>query len=61
MAMMNGMSSGGMAGMQGDASMREQMMEKRMGMMQSMMQSMCSILHPVPAAARPASKAQGKL
>ena len=46
MAMMGGMGSGGMAGMQGkspmagDVATRQQMMEKRMEMMQSMMQMM---------------------
>ena len=46
MAMMGGMGSGGMAGMQGkspmagDMATRQQMMEKRMEMMQSMMQMM---------------------
>ncbi len=49
MAMMNGMSSGGTAGMQGDAATRSQMMEKRMQMMQSMMQMMMDRLPAAPA------------
>ncbi len=40
MTMMSGMSSGGMANMQGDMSARHQMMEKRMEMMEAMMQMM---------------------
>ena len=40
MAMMNGMSPGGMAGMPKDMATRQQMMEKHMEMMQSMMQMM---------------------
>ena len=49
MAMMNGMSPGGMAGMQGDAATRNQMMEKRMEMMESMMQMMMDRLPAAPA------------
>ncbi len=48
MAMMKGMSSGGTAGMQGDAATRSQMMEKRMEMMQSMMQMMMDRLPAAP-------------
>ena len=49
MAMMSGMSSGAMAGMPGDANMRNQMMEKRMDMMQTMMQMMMDRLPAAPA------------
>jgi hypothetical protein len=52
MAMMNGMSPGGMSGMSGvpkDMATRQQMMEKHMEMMQSMMQMMMDRLPPVPA------------
>jgi hypothetical protein len=49
MAMMNGTSPGGMAGMQGDAATRNQMMEKRMEMMESMMQMMMDRLPAAPA------------
>jgi hypothetical protein len=49
MAMMNEMSSGGMAGMQGDATTRSQTMEKRMEMMESMMQMMMDRLPAAPA------------
>ena len=49
MTMMNGMSSGGMAGMQGDAATRNQMMEKRMEMMESTMQMMMDRLPAAPA------------
>lgn len=55
MAMMKGMSPGGMAGMagmagmKGDVSARHQMMEKRMEMMESMMQMMMDRLPAVPA------------
>ncbi len=49
MAMMSGMSSGGMAGMQGDMAGRHQMMGKRMEMMESMMQMMMDRLPAVPA------------
>ena len=40
MAMINGMPSGGMAGMKGDMGAHHQMMEGRMKMMQTMMQMM---------------------
>lgn len=49
MAMMNGMSPGGMPGMPKDMASRQQMMEKHMEMMQSMMQMMMDRLPPVPA------------
>jgi len=58
MAMMNGMSGGGMAGMgsgkdmkgmKGDMPAQHQMMEKRMEMMQTMMQMMMDRLPEVPA------------
>ncbi len=49
MAMMNGMSQGGKASMQGDAPARMQMMEKRMEVMQSMMQMMMDRLAAAPA------------
>ena len=49
MAMMNGMSPAGMAGMPKDMATRQQMMEKRMEMMQSMMQMMMDRLPPSPA------------
>jgi hypothetical protein len=55
MAMMGGMGSGGMAGMQGhspmtgDMSARQQMMEKRMDMMQSMMQMMMDRMPQAPS------------
>ena len=49
MTMMSGMSSGGMAGMQGDMSTRHQMMEKRMEMMESMMQMMMDRMPVTPA------------
>jgi len=49
MAMMNGMSSGGMGSMQGDMSMRHQTMEKRMEMMQTMMQMMMDRLPATPS------------
>ena len=49
MAMMNGMSSGGMSSMPKDMATRQQMMEKHMEVMQSMMQMMMDRLPPVPA------------
>jgi hypothetical protein len=55
MAMMGGMGSGGMAGMQGnsptagDMAARQQMMEKRMEMMQSMMQMMMDRMPQAPS------------
>ena len=49
MAMMNGMSPGGMSGMPKDMASRQQMMEKHMEMMQSMMQMMMDRLPPPPA------------
>ena len=55
MAMMGGMGSGGMAGMQGkspmagDMAARHQMMEKRMEMMQSMMQMMMDRMPQAPS------------
>jgi hypothetical protein len=49
LAMMNGMSSGGMSGMPKDMATRHQMMEKHMEMMHSMMQMMMDRLPPVPA------------
>ena len=49
MAMMNGMSPGGMSGMPKDMASRQQMMEKHMQMMQSMMQMMMDRLPPSPA------------
>jgi hypothetical protein len=55
MAMMGGMGSGGMAGMQGKSPMagemgpRQQMMEKRMDMMQSMMQMMMDRMAQAPS------------
>ena len=55
MAMMGGMGSGGMAGMQGKSPMagdmvvRQQMMEKRMEMMQSMMQMMMDRMSQAPS------------
>ena len=49
MAMMNGMSPGGMGAMKGDMATRQQMMEKRMEMMQSMMQMMMDRTPAVPA------------
>ena len=49
MTMMSGMSSGGMAGMQGDMTARHQMMEKRMEMMESMLQMMMDRMPAVPA------------
>ena len=48
MAMMKDMSSGGMAGMKGDASARHQMMEKRMEMMEAMMQMTMDRLPAAP-------------
>lgn len=48
MAMMKGMSPDGMAGMQGDATARSQMMEKRMEMMESMMQMMMDRMPAAP-------------
>ena len=48
MAMMHGMSPGGMSGMPKDMAARQQMMEKHMEMMQSMMQMMMDRLPPVP-------------
>ena len=48
MAMMNGMSSGGMGAMRGGTSERQQIVEKRMEMMQSMMQMMMDRLPAVP-------------
>ena len=48
MAMMNGMSSGGMGAMKSDPAARQQMMEKHMEMMQSMMQMMMDRLPAVP-------------
>lgn len=57
MTMMKGMSSGGMAGMQGDMAMKKgsgsgmshDMMEKRMDMMQAMMQMMMDRMPQAPA------------
>jgi hypothetical protein len=52
MAMMEGMSGGGMKGMQGmtgDMGARQQMMEKRMEMMQSMMKMMMDRMPAAPA------------
>ena len=49
MAMMNGMSPGGMGAMKGDMATRQQMMEKHMEMMQSMMQMMMDRTPAVPA------------
>jgi hypothetical protein len=53
LAMMNGMSSGGMGGMKcgmkGDMAEHHQMMEKRMEMMQSMMQMMMDRLPVTPS------------
>jgi hypothetical protein len=55
MAMMGGMGSDGMTGMQGnspmsgDMSLRQQMMEKRMEMMQSMMQMMMDRMPQAPS------------
>jgi len=49
MAMMNGMSSGGMGTVPGDPNTRNQMMEKRMDMMQMMMQMMMDRMPPAPA------------
>ena len=49
MAMMNGMSSGGMSGMPKDMATRQLMMAKHMEMMHSMMQMVMDRLPPVPA------------
>ena len=49
MAMMNEMSSGGMAAMPSDPNARDKMMEKRMDMMQTMMQMMMDRLPSMPA------------
>jgi hypothetical protein len=49
MEMMKGMEPQGMAGMQGNATARSQMMEKRMEMMDSMMQMMMDRLPATPA------------
>ncbi len=49
MAMMKGMSPGGMSGMPTDMASRQQMMEKHMELMQSMMQMMMDRLPSVPA------------
>ena len=49
MAMMNGMSPGGMGAMKGDMATRQQMVEKHMEMMQSMMQMMMDRTPAVPA------------
>ena len=49
MAMMNGMSPGGMGAVKGDAAARQQMMEKHMEMMQSMMQMMMDRMPGAPA------------
>ena len=49
MSMMDGMSSGGMAGMKGDMAAHHQTMEKRMEMMQAMMQMMMDRMPAAPA------------